>query len=162
MSSSPPEVPGDGPASTGDQPRHPRLQASRKRSWSVRLRARVLKWFLSAVDPPVETTSLNASSEDQQYEDLLARGLPGWLRRLLQPRAALDRYRRLEEWSWKSGSEEIQNLAWLLRAKHEESVARGRSMGFIGFLGVLVGAVLGLFIFIWIYAGPLAPKARTP
>ena len=98
------------------------------------LSQRVGVWLLRKLPrETVEATALYQSDNDEFGEGLRRRGLPGWLRSYIFPHAALSRYRRLEEWSWRIESTRLQNLAWLLRTKCEESTVAARLSARMGF-----------------------------
>jgi hypothetical protein len=108
-----------------------------------------LGWIFGAPLPagdqaPEAALSDDGSNSDADYNVLSRRGPPGAFRRLLRPGWPLERYRRLEEWSWRASDRRFQNLAWLLHAKHEEAVLRARGVGFIGFCLNVVGAFLAV------------------
>jgi hypothetical protein len=81
---------------------------------------------------------------DANYRDLRAEGPPGRWRRFFIAESALERYRVLEEWSWKTESSELQNLAWLLHAKHEDSVLRARQSNRMGSALIVLASLVAL------------------
>ena len=62
------------------------------------------------------------SGEDSAYAKLRQLGPQADCGDFFAASSDLDRYRRLEEMSWRAEASELQNLAWLLHAKHEETV----------------------------------------
>lgn len=136
-----PEQAGGEPADAEPGDQQP-VGPSKKRPWRVRFAVWVGGAAL-ANQPTGAPSARDESSADEQYRDLLG-AIPGRIRRFVDAESALERYRQLEELSWRSGTRELQNLAWLLRAKHEESVRRAHRNSFTGGWLNFLGATLSL------------------
>lgn len=110
--------------------------------WLERVGLRLAKRVLEAQGANVP--ALLQGDTDANYRGLRAAGPPGRWRRFFSADSDLERYRLLEEWSWKTESSELQNLAWLLHAKHEDSVLRARQSNGMGSALVVLASVLAL------------------
>ena len=110
--------------------------------WLERIGLRLAKRVLEAQGANVP--ALLQGDTDVNYRGLRAAGPPGRWRRFFSAESALERYRLLEEWSWKTESSELQNLAWLLHAKHEDSVLRARQSNRMGNALVALASSLAL------------------
>jgi hypothetical protein len=92
----------------------------------------------------VDGADRQTSDTDETYKLLSEDGPPGWLARFVNREVGLARYRRLEEWSWRSRTTDVLNLAWLLRARQEEATIRSERAWAVGAALTLLGGVVAL------------------
>jgi hypothetical protein len=110
---------------------------------TLTLSERFGRWLMRRVpnDSPLRKAP-SQSDADDAGEGLRLKGPPGWWLRFFSPGAALNRYRHLEEWSWQTDSKKLQNLAWLLRTKCEESNVSARAANRMGLLMTVGGTLV--------------------